>query len=71
MLQEGTWIGPTLLLAQAFAMYAQNDSEKMWLPRNIPITFIHVQFQYILMDLTTVFAMYFLSIDYIFISTGY
>ncbi|CAG8625826.1 429_t:CDS:2 [Paraglomus occultum] len=41
MLQKGTWIGPTLLLAQAFAMYARNDSAKLWLPKNIPITFIH------------------------------
>jgi predicted esterase len=41
MLQKGTWRGPTILLAQAFAAYHKNDKNSLWLPENVPIILIH------------------------------
>ncbi|GES79794.1 alpha/beta hydrolase [Rhizophagus clarus] len=41
MLQKGTWKGPTILLAQAFARYQSYDPSKLWLPEGVAITFIH------------------------------
>lgn len=42
LLQSGVWNGPTLLLAQAYVLYAGEErTEREGLPKGVPITLIH------------------------------